>query len=242
MIAKNNFNKQGKTLLLILTFLFAGMLTLPAKAQQFNFGADVLNRYVWRGTDFGNSPSIQPALTFTSSGFEVGTWGAYPLSQQAVDVEEHDLYLTYTIDTGNESSLTIGITDYYFPNGGAKFFNFDGDGLGAHWIEPSVSYTGPSSFPVSLYGGFFAHNDPDNSIYLEAGYPVYSGDTEVSLSVGGTPQASGFYFTDKAGILSVALTAGRTVQITETFGLPLVAGYVLNPYHEKSFLVFGFSL
>ena len=29
---------------------------------KFNAAADVMNRYVWRGTDFGSSPSIQPTL------------------------------------------------------------------------------------------------------------------------------------------------------------------------------------
>ena len=29
-----------------------------------NPSADIVSRYVWRGIDFGGSPSIQPSLTF----------------------------------------------------------------------------------------------------------------------------------------------------------------------------------
>ncbi len=237
-----NFTKYSKSISLIFSMILAAALLQPAQAQEFSLGADIMNRYIWRGTDFGNSPSIQPSLTFITSGFEIGTWGAYPFSQQSFEAVEHDLYASYTIDTGNGSSFSLGVTDYYFPFGGVDFFNYDGNGAGAHMIEPYLSYTGPSSLPITVYGGIFAHNDPDNSIYLEVGYPVYSGDTSVYLTVGGTPLESAFYQTGTAGIMSINLSASRVLQITEALGLPLTASYILNPYHEQSFLLFGFRL
>ena len=35
-----------------------------------------MSRYIWRGTDYGHSPSIQPTLSLTAGGFEIGGWGA----------------------------------------------------------------------------------------------------------------------------------------------------------------------
>lgn len=235
--------KSIKPVLILMSFMLT-LLMVPAQseAQDVSIGADVMSRYVWRGADFGNSPSIQPSLSFASGGFEIGTWGAYPISQSASSVEEHDLYIGYTAETESSGAFSFGFTDYYFPTGGAGFFDFEGDG-GGHWFEPNVGYSGPSSFPISLYGAMLVHNDPDNSVYLEAGYPVYEGDdTEVSLSVGGTPQESGFYGTDKAGILSMSLSASKGLKITDDFTLPLSASYIANPYHEVTYLVFGFSL
>lgn len=67
----------------------------------------------------------------------------------------------YLFVTG-AGSFSFGVTDYYFPTAGVGFFEFDGDGRCAHWIEPFLGYSGPASFPISLYGGVFIHNDPDN--------------------------------------------------------------------------------
>lgn len=42
------------------------------------------------------------------------------------------------------------VTGTTLPATQAQFFNFDGDGAGAHWIEPFVGYSGPAAFPVQL--------------------------------------------------------------------------------------------
>ena len=56
--------------------LFVGTcLAPPAQAQSVDLGADIMSRYVWRGTDFGNTAAIQPSLSFSSGGFTVGAWG-----------------------------------------------------------------------------------------------------------------------------------------------------------------------
>src|SRR5690625_3783970 len=54
----------------ILVFLVAALCATDAEAQRFNVGADIVSRYVWRGTDFGESVSIQPTLSFSAGGFE----------------------------------------------------------------------------------------------------------------------------------------------------------------------------
>ena len=63
----------------ILIILLFG--TLSSVFAQLGLGTDVVSRYVWRGTDFGDSPSIQPTINYTTSGFSVGFWGAYQLSR-----------------------------------------------------------------------------------------------------------------------------------------------------------------
>ncbi len=44
--------------LLLGTFLLVAMV----QAQEVQLGADVVSRYIWRGTDFGESMSVQPGL------------------------------------------------------------------------------------------------------------------------------------------------------------------------------------
>lgn len=223
---------------LSVAFLTAFLLTAtPTMAQSFSFGADIVSRYVWRGTDFGESASIQPALSASSGGFEIGTWASYAMHPESADANEHDLWISYS--TGR---LSFGVTDYYFPNLGAGFFDFDDEGNGAHYLEPFVTFSGFQALPVTLYAGFFAYNDPDHSVYLNASYPVSIDGVDLAFGVGASATESVMYGTSGFGIIDLTLAASRDVPLTERFALPLSVAYVLNPYAEKSFLVLGLSL
>ena len=93
-----------KRITYLLTFLFGSMMllttTLKVRAQEdeknspISIGVDLMSRYVWRGTDYGSSPSIQPSLELGLGGFALGVWGAYTTNLPGV--QELDLYATYT--------------------------------------------------------------------------------------------------------------------------------------------------
>lgn len=236
----STFKTSLRAALTLVLFLVPSMGP-AAQAQPVDLGADVVSRYVWRGTDFGESMSIQPSLSYSTGGFTVGSWGSFATSPSAAGVNEHDLYASYSVETDG-GTFGVGVTDYYFPSAGVGFFNFEGNGNGAHQIEPSLSYTGPDRFPVSLYGGVFVHNEPDHSVYLEASYPFSVESVDLALTMGLTPSASAFYGTQKAGVITTSLSASKDVPITDTFSLPVSVRYVLNPYTEKTFFVFGIRL
>ena len=234
-----------KYILSCLSTLFVCLAVVPSAQAQVSLGADFVSRYVWRGVDFGESFSIQPALTFGASGFEVGAWASYSISQDGSGANEHDIWAGYTFDLSDGASLSLGITDYYFPSpGGLPFSNFDNDGSGAHLIEPSVSVTGPASFPVTLYGAFMVHNDPDDSFYLEASIPINAEEVELGLVTGFSLKESALYQTNTLTLINLGITAGRDIKFTEDFSLPVFVGFVLNatPDNERTHLVFGFSL
>lgn len=225
------------------TLLFFLQAEKPAAAQHFSIGADFVSRYVWRGTDYGEAASIQPVLSFSGGGFEVGTWASYAIDPEAAGVNEHDLWMGYTVETGGAGSVSFGVTDYYFPSpDGAGFFDFDGDGDGAHWVEPFASYTAPGSVPVTLYGAVFAHNDPDNSVYLEAAAPIRVDGVVLGLTAGVVAGKSELYGTDGAAIVNLGISASKEIPLTEQFSLPISVTYILNPDAERSFLVFGITL
>ncbi len=234
-----------RSLLIVSLFLFSA----TSVRAQVSIGADLVSRYVWRGFDFGESFSIQPALTFGSSGFEIGAWASYSIAADGSGANEHDIWAGYTADLSDGASLSFGVTDYYFPFPGATedgldFFNYDGDGEGAHYIEPYASLTGPSSFPVTVYGAFFVHNDPDNSFYLEASVPIPADGVDLGLTAGAILGESAFYGTNTATIVNLGIAAGKEIKITDAFSLPVSVGFILNPTpgQERSFLVFGLSL
>lgn len=239
----NNLNATRIRSIAVLTVLLLGSMHAETFAQGFSLGADFVSRYVWRGTDFGEAASIQPALSFSSSGLEVGTWASYALDPDAAGVNEHDLWVSFTVVTERAGAFTFGVTDYYFPSpDGTGFFEFDGDGEGAHWIEPFVSYTVPGPVPATFYGAVFAHNDPDASVYIEASLPLQVDGVELALTAGGVAGESVLYGTDGPSVVNLGISASKAIPLTDQFALPLSVTYILNPDAERSFLVLGISL
>ena len=208
-----------------------------AAAQSVSIGADVVSRYVWRGLDFGESMSVQPALTLGAGGFEFGAWGSYSISADGASANENDLWFTYTVTTSSGASFAVGATDYYFPGPDADGFSYKS----AHTWEFSLAFAGPEAFPLSLFAGLI--NDDDKPMYLEAGLPLPAGEgMELGLHAGMVTAASGFYDTEGAAVVNLGITAGKELQITESLALPMSVSYVINPDQDRAFLVFGISL
>ena len=206
---------------------------------QMRIGLDTYNRYIWRGVDYGNSPSFQPSISFTTGGFSLGAWGAF---STASTFAENDLWASYGIPTSS-GTFTLYYTDYFYPSNGIKFFKYEDDGLGAHTLEAGLGYSGPEPFPVSasVYYNFF--NDVDKSVYIQISYPFVI-DSVYSLTVfaAGTPAKSAWYTASKSALINVGVTVTKSIKITDEFSLPVSASYILNPEIEQSYLIFGISL
>lgn len=211
-----------KTKLTMWTLICIMFLTANASYAEFGIGADVVSRYVWRGTDFGNSASVQPALTYSAGNLEIGAWGSYGLTAAAAGANENDLYISYTI-----GDLGITLNDYYFPESGDAFNYKDEDGI--HFLEASVSY---SLGKLSLLAGMFFMGDPDDSPYVEAGYELFSDENlSATLTVGA---GDGMYTVEEGfGLVNVGLTVSKG---------SMFASYIVNPEAKTNFLVFGMSL
>ena len=211
---------KTKMIMLSLTLV----LLLPAASYaDFGIGADIYSRYVWRGTDFGNSASVQPALSFSVGGFEVGAWASYPISSDVTSMgsNENDLYLSYSI-----GGFGATVTDYYFPEGG-QVFNYKSDD-GFHFLEASLSYAIGS---VSFIAGYFFSGDSDNSTYAEIGYGFYETE-EVSASLVVGAGTGVYVLEDDFNVVNIGLTISRGA---------MSVSYIINPDAETSFLVAGYS-
>lgn len=221
--------------------LAAALITLlvvaaPAQAQSVSVGADVVSRYVWRGVDFGESMAVQPAVTFGAGGLEFGAWGSYSISASGASANENDLWATYTIAASSGLSVSFGLTDYYFPAPDAH----DGFGSGdAHTLEFSLGFSGPETFPITLFGGALAG---DGDLYVEAGVPFAVSDVDVALHMGFVGGESDFYGTDGAALVNMGVTASKGLQVTDTFEVPVMVAWILNPDQDRAHLVFGFSI
>lgn len=222
------------------------MFSTQIFASEFSAGADVMSRYIWRGADYGNSPSIQPTLEFSSGGFAVGSWGAFSIDTDVY--QELDLYMSYSFG----ELLSIGITDYFFPvyqSSNAmfsnKYFDYDNETTG-HIIEGNLGYN-CILLPVYLsanvaFYGADKNEDGDNnfSAYIELGHNGTLNDVEYSVFLGITP-SEGLYG-DGFGVVNLGCSATKEIKFSETFSMPVMSGLIFNPQNENAYLVFGFSL
>jgi len=217
-------------------------------------GVDVVSRYIWRGSDFGNSPSLQPTLAFDYAGLEIGAWGAYTMSSEASEADEIDFWLAYTVPMENSASIQGIVTDYYFPNAGIGFFNFnDYDAVkndtipdpGAHTVEVGLSITGPESFPVTFSGFVNMYNDAGNNMYFQLDVPARVGETDLGFFIGATNGSTDnpdYYSAENFSVINIGVTASKSVKVSDAFSLPMNVSFIVNPRTEFSYLVVGLSL
>lgn len=202
-----------KRLYYTILIIFSCMAILPgqviaqadssATKSSISVGSDLMSRYIWRGTQFSTGPSIQPTFEFGYGNFAIGTWGAY--SFNGADGAEADIYLSYTFA---KDMFTIAVTDYFFPNevGGINnYFEYNKNKTG-HIFEPSLSFNGTESFPLTLYVAANVYgadakrlNDDPNSadfntetgnmysIYAELGYSLQVNEVGLDIFAGFTP-------------------------------------------------------
>jgi hypothetical protein len=233
-----------KHIAMIITFVFLSVWN--TNAQELSLGTDIVNRYIWRGLKAGGeSPNIQPNAAFSTGGFTVGFWGAFPF--EPAILEEIDFYGSYTFTMENAGGLSLGFTDYMFPNSGTPIYDFsnydDTSGAGAHFVELNATYSGPESFPISLSFNIFVYNVEHNPIYFQLGYNTSINDFGLGLFLGATPgDDNGYYGVTEFDVINVGFTVSKTISITESFGLPIFGSVITNPASEDLFYVFGVKL
>jgi hypothetical protein len=232
----------------------------------FSVGADLVSRYIWRGSDYGNSPAIQPAMAFSVAGFKAGFWGSYGVCQYSQRINdstvanmgnysEFDMYVSYTL-----KGFTLMAYDYFLPdpsnpNTGNKYFNFKNTTTG-HALEVCLSYAGPEKFPIQLFAGTFVYgadkgkdaggtygagSDNNYSTYFEAAYQFNVKGFGVKPFLGAIPFGSVMYG-PYGGVVNAGLTVSKPIKITNDYSLPVFGSVITNPQAESVFLVFGISL
>ena len=210
-----------------------------SEALAVDAGVDLYSRYVWRGVDIGNSPSIQPALSATLHGVQLGAWGAYSVSSESSVNDEIDFWLSYTRQFENDAAIALVVTDYCFPNSNVKFSSSD-----AHTLETGVSITGPKGFPLVMAGYVNVSNDDGNNTYFQLDYPASVGDVDLRFSfgvAGGSDQNPDYYGTGNTNVVNVGISASRDIEVTDRFSVPLTGSLIYNPRAELAYLVVGLS-
>jgi hypothetical protein len=200
--------------------------TADVKAQEVDFGADVVSQYVWRGTQFGAGPHVQPWMSAATGNLELGIWGSFPTTGGDAG-HELDLYASYDFGV---AALTV--TNYTFPGAGGAYADTEGLFEDAY-LEISGSTT---VGPIDLTVGYFTEVE---ALYVEAGFSL--GVVDFALGYGSDDEANAWYANGDSGLVNIAIGGSKDIKITEDYSLPLFSSFVYNPDAESAFLVFGMS-
>lgn len=255
-----------KKLISIILFIFlipgysAFSQETETKESKFNFtiGSDIVSRYVWRGTDFGRSPSIQPGIELSAGGFAIGYWGAFATSQinsgSFSTTQETDLYLSYTL----KEMFSLTLTDYFFPNDLAannKYYEFNEDKTG-HILEAALSFNGTEKVPftfliaTNIWGADKRDADGDKfySTYAELGYSrdilsqiKLNAFVGINLIAPDLEKGESGYYGDYFGIVNMGITGTKEIKITDSFSVPFAVSLITNPQTQNIFMVLGIS-
>ncbi len=223
--------------LLLGLLLFSGFASGQAESTQdvsIEANVDLVSRYIWRGTDIGHSPSVQPALSASWKDFTLGAWGAYKLS--GVGEAETDFYLSKSFGFVN-----LSVWDYWSFNDTiqANFFDYRKHTT-AHLLEAQLLLSGGEALPFNfLTSCFFYGADESKSIYLELQFEHQLKDVELLAFAG--YQAKGDYYAENAGFVNIGCTLKKSIAITDRFAIPLSISLITNPALKNSWLVAAIS-
>lgn len=242
----------------LLSLIVLTTLALSLNAQNVTFGADIFNRYIWRGLDLGGtSPSIQPnvSIEFTKGDHSItlGSWAA--LSVAATANDEIDLLATYSY----KEAFKISLTDYFVPISHSvaktKYFEWDADST-AHILEGAVNFAGTEKVPftllfaINVYGNDARKSNGDivMSKYLELGYLHTFKACDFNAFVGAAldkPDTGAgevaYYLNQDPGIVNLGIKLSRKIEITDKFSLPLQCSIITNPALQKAYFTCAIS-
>ena len=216
----------------LIVFVVLAICTLNVKAQEeeekkspFTVGADFYSNYIWRGSKLGTGPAFQPSVKFNTGGLTIGVWGSF----DALGYTEVDPYISYAFKNG----LSIGLTDYYFPNLGGSF---TADSTNAVEINLGYAIGGLSLSANYILNEASVAASKGEDKYFQAAYAFKN----FNISVGG---GDGWHTSDgEFNVCHVGIGTGKVIKITDSFSVPVTGQVIFNPEKNQMFMVVGFSL
>ena len=232
--------------------VIAVLATMNVKAQ-FAVGTDIVSSYVWRGitqgTTHGGTPNIQPTLSFTTGGLTIGSWGSGSFDGE---IKELDMYASYVFSP----SFSVTVTDYNYGFAHPKGYFYYGTGTD-HLFEGTLSYTGPTAFPLGIsVNTMFAGSDTLStgkaafSTYAELSYPI-TANAKVFCGASVLKSNSNVYNTSGFALTNIGVKVNKSIVFTDKFSLPvygILGANLSNKYYDGTtkptslYLVVGITL
>jgi hypothetical protein len=200
-----------------------------AKTVNLNLEVSLASRNIWRGLDYGSSPSIQGTFSLMHENFEIGTYGTTTLngSKQGFGTWV-ELFATYKY-----RQLSLTIDDYFFFNAADSMNNYlEWDRTNTqHFIESRLKFDSDKFDFMAGYAFYKNKADHTTGIYMEAEYSPFK---NLSFIAGGVTGANWLSFYDAGGVTTLGVAGKKPIQLSEKFSMLLKTSLIFNPSYDKS--------
>jgi len=194
-----------------------------------NTEVTIATRNVWRGLDYGSSPSIQGTLSLVHDYFEAGTWGTTTLNGTK---EGYGTWIEL-FASAKYKNFVFTIDDYFFFNAADSlnnYFEWSREKT-QHFIEARLKFDSDKLDLMTGYAFYKNKGDDTNGLYFEAEYSPFR---NFSFILGGVTSASWLSFYDEGGVTTIGVTGKRALRVTNTFEPLLKAALIFNPNYDGS--------
>ena len=188
-----------------------------------NIDMGASSRNIWRGLDYGASPSVWGDLSGSYKNFSIGAIGTTTLNGSKAQFGTWlELYACYEI-----KKFSFVIDDYFFFNVEDQendYFEYRSK-YTQHLLEARMEYE--NDFIEALVGYVIYSNQEDktNGVYIEATYKL---NENLSFTVGGITGDQWLSFYDAGGITTLGINGHRKISFLKQ-KLDLNASLIFNP-------------
>lgn len=203
--------------------------TKSKKDLPLNMEVTLATRNIWRGLDYGSSPSIQGNLAWSKEFFEVGACGTTTLNGRK---EGYGTWLELYA-TAKYRGFSVTVDDYFFFNASDSlntYFDWKQPST-QHFIESRIKWDSDKLDLMAGYAFYKNSMDKTKGVYLEAEYAPFR---NFSIIMGGLTGASWLSFYDNAGITTLGISGKRELNMGPRFSPVLKTSLLFNPSHGKS--------
>jgi hypothetical protein len=207
-----------------------GQDAVTSDSTDFSVDIDlgVSSRNIWRGLDYGSSPSIWGNMYGSFKNFSVGAMGTTTLNGSKAQYGTWlELYASYEF-----KNLTLVIDDYFFFNAADSannYFDYRQENT-QHLVEARLEYE--NDFLKAMLGYVVYSNAADNTkgAYFEA---TYKASEKLSFTVGYLTASQWLSFYDRGGITTLGINGHRKLNVLKQ-KLPLITSLIFNPNYENA--------
>ncbi len=232
-MASLKLRKMSKILVLFVTLLPLHTALAQADSTKnklsLNTEVSLASRNIWRGLDYGSSPSVQGTLSLSKGAFEIGTYGTTTLNGSK---EGYGTWVELFV-TAKYKQFSLTLDDYFFFNSADSLNNYFEWNRNStqHLIESRLKWDTEKIDITAGYAFYRNKLDDTNGIYLEAEYSPFQ---NFSVVVGGLTDGSFLSFYNRGGITTIGIVGKRTIQVSDAFSFQVKTSLIFNPSYNKS--------
>ena len=197
-----------------------------------NFSIDVdfgaASRNIWRGLDYGASPSIWGDFYGSFKNFSLGAMATTTTNGSKLQYGTWlELYAGYEF-----KNFSLIVDDYFFFNAvdsANNYFDYSPNNT-QHLVEARLEYE--NDFLEAMVGYVVYSNRADNSngVYIEA---TYKASDKISFTAGYLTASQWLSFYEAGGITTLGVNGHRKLNVLKR-ELPLKASLIFNPNYKSA--------